>query len=41
MGSADISASTYDKIRHIPARLHFAPHSHGNCRRPDMVLIIV
>ena len=29
-GSADISASTYDKIRTIPARLHCASHRRDN-----------
>ena len=30
IGSADISASTYDKIRTIPARLHCASHRRDN-----------
>ena len=30
LGSADISASTYDKIRTIPARLHCASHRRDN-----------
>ena len=30
IGSADISASTYDKIRTIPARLHCASHWQDN-----------
>jgi hypothetical protein len=34
IGSADISASTYDKIRTIPARLHCA--SHRRDRRYDL-----
>jgi hypothetical protein len=37
IGSADISASTYDKIRTIPARLHCASHRRDNTpgeRRP-------
>ncbi len=32
IGSADISVSTYDKIRTIPARLHCASHGRGNDR---------
>ena len=32
IGSADISASTYDKIRTIPARLHCASHRRDNAR---------
>jgi hypothetical protein len=35
IGSADISASTYDKIRTIPARLHCASHRRDNaCGEP-------
>ena len=30
IGSADISASTYDNIRTIPARLHCASHRRDN-----------
>jgi hypothetical protein len=30
IGSADISVSTYDKIRTIPARLHWASHRRDN-----------
>ena len=33
IGSADISASTYGKIRTIPARLHCASHRRDNA--PD------
>ena len=32
IGSADISASTYDKIRTIPARLHCASHRRDNAQ---------
>ena len=32
IGSAEISASTYDKIRTIPARLHCASHRRDNAK---------
>jgi hypothetical protein len=32
IGSADISALTYDKIRNIPARLHCASHRRDNAK---------